>query len=385
MEKMKKRILIVTEGYFPAENYGGPPVSVRNLCNNLKDEFDFFIIAKAHDLNSKEKLSGIVEGWNTRDEAKVTYLSNDSFKSSSFNKIIKEVKPDLIYLQSFFSYTYVPQMLRISKKNDIKTLIAPRGELLEGAYRKKWKKLPYKNILKWLYIDEKVFFHATSENEINSIKSAFGNKNTILSFPNLPSGKFDKNIEKDVKKKDSGKLSLVFISRIVPKKNLIYALEILREIKGDVIFDIFGPTEDKLYWEKCQKAIKELPPNIVVNYKGILKNEEVKSRLSNYHFLLFPTLSENYGHVIVEAMLASCPVILSDQTPWNKIVEYEGGFVFPLKNKSMFIEVVQNLVLIDDNVYKNIEKNNEKFILNEIISNEEIIHQKYLFRELIKK
>ena len=38
------KVLIITEGYFPGNNYGGPPVSINNLCRLLKDKADFFII-----------------------------------------------------------------------------------------------------------------------------------------------------------------------------------------------------------------------------------------------------------------------------------------------------------------------------------------------------
>lgn len=40
------KVLIITEGYFPGNNYGGPPVSINNLCRLLKDKADFFYYNK---------------------------------------------------------------------------------------------------------------------------------------------------------------------------------------------------------------------------------------------------------------------------------------------------------------------------------------------------
>ena len=47
------KVLIITEGYFPGNNYGGPPVSINNLCRLLKDKADFYIITKDHDFKDK--------------------------------------------------------------------------------------------------------------------------------------------------------------------------------------------------------------------------------------------------------------------------------------------------------------------------------------------
>ena len=38
---------------------------------------------------------------------------------------------------------------------------------------------------------------------------------------------------------------------------------------------------------------------------------------SEYDVFLFPTMAENYGHVIFEAMAGGCVPIISDRTPWN--------------------------------------------------------------------
>jgi hypothetical protein len=45
--------------------------------------------------------------------------------------------------------------------------------------------------------------------------------------------------------------------------------------------------------------------------------------LAEYDLFLFPTLGENYGHVISEALASGCPVVISDQTPWRNL-EAEG-------------------------------------------------------------
>jgi glycosyltransferase involved in cell wall biosynthesis len=38
-----------------------------------------------------------------------------------------------------------------------------------------------------------------------------------------------------------------------------------------------------------------------------------------------PTLNENFGHSILESFCAGCPVIISDQTPWNGLQAIKVG------------------------------------------------------------
>lgn len=59
---------------------------------------------------------------------------------------------------------------------------------------------------------------------------------------------------------------------------------------------------------------------------------------------LFPTLGENYGHVIFEALAAGCPVIVSDQTPWQDLEKREVGWVIPLADQQRYCQVIEQIL-----------------------------------------
>jgi glycosyltransferase involved in cell wall biosynthesis len=148
--------------------------------------------------------------------------------------------------------------------------------------------------------------------------------------------------------KKPGQLRAVFISRFSPKKNLSGALKMLAGVLGDVSFDLYGPKEDLEYWDECQGLIAALPPNIRVRYCGEIEHERVARVFSEYDLFLFPTLGENYGHVISEALASGCPVLISDQTPWRNL-EAEGvGWDIPLGDTERFRSVLQQCVDGDD-------------------------------------
>ncbi len=70
------------------------------------------------------------------------------------------------------------------------------------------------------------------------------------------------------------------------------------------------------------------------------------------HDLFFlPTLGENFGHVILEALCAGCPVLISDQTPWRGLEEKGVGWDLSLSKPEMFREVLQRCVDMNDEEY----------------------------------
>jgi glycosyltransferase involved in cell wall biosynthesis len=136
---------------------------------------------------------------------------------------------------------------------------------------------------------------------------------------------------------------VVFISRISPMKNLLVAIESLMHSTGRVVMSIYGPIEDKAYWARCQAAIERLPSNVEAIYKGALGRDRVRQKFAENDLFLFPTLGENFGHVIAESLSASCPVVCSDRTPWGTVLAAGGGIVIHDPTPEAFGLAVQKI------------------------------------------
>ena len=108
------KVLIVTMGFFPGKKYGGPPVSINNFCS-LMDNCECYIVSLDHDFREKDKYDNIENGWNERDNCRVMYLSDSEYGKVAFERIISEINPDIIYLQSLFQSCVIP-CLSIAKK-----------------------------------------------------------------------------------------------------------------------------------------------------------------------------------------------------------------------------------------------------------------------------
>jgi len=111
-------------------------------------------------------------------------------------------------------------------------------------------------------------------------------------------------------------------------------------VKADLIFDIYGPIEDKSYWQDCLKLVQKLPSNIKVNYCGAVEADQVMDVLCAYDLFFFPTRGESYGHVIAESLSVGTPALISDQTPWKNLAIDSLGWDLPL-NVEKFVEKIE--------------------------------------------
>lgn len=335
------KILIIMAGFFPGQKYGGPSVSVDNFCS-LMSECECYIVTHNHDMGESVPYAGIVEGtWIDRGNCNVMYLSNEDYGKHQFESVITEIRPDIIYLQGLFQQCILP-CLQLAKKYKIKVLLAPRGELCGGAFKKKYKKIPYIVYLRVNGLIRSISFQSTSDEETESIQKYLGADkkriNYLTNIPSIPRQVHEHSI------KEPRKARFIFLSRVHPKKNLLSAIRYFENISGSVKFDIYGPLEDESYWNECLKEIEKLPKNIEVQYRGLVSHDKVHEIFSKYDAFLFPTLSENYGHVIAEALIVGCPVIISDQTPWNDVNEYNVGWAIPLRDEKGFCNAIQQVV-----------------------------------------
>jgi len=381
------KVLVFTGGYLPAKNYGGPVVSIKNLVDQCGDDFQFYIVTTDHDFGESKRLNNIKDGWNLVGNANVMYLTNEQISFKYVKKIINDITPDLMYQNSFFDTKFCIPSLIISKQKNIPLLIAPRGEICLNAFKiKRYKKRTYVGFIKISKLLKDVYFQSTSDEEREQFENVLNiNPSMIIELENIPSLPPDwKNIPLK-KEKRIGELRMVFLSRIQTKKNLHYAIEVLKAIKSKVAYDIYGPIENAEYWQTCKNIINDLPPNISVKYKGVVERDNLYSTLRSYHVMFFPTLSENYGHAIVESMLSGCPVIISDQTPWNGVNEMEAGWALPLNDRQGFVNALESVANMNNIQYKTLVNNNFEYIKKQMKTTELVEEYIDRFNKIIQR
>jgi glycosyltransferase involved in cell wall biosynthesis len=141
--------------------------------------------------------------------------------------------------------------------------------------------------------------------------------------------------------KQAGALKTVLAARISPMKNTLAAIRMVGQLEGEVELDLWGPLEDRGYWADCQQQMLLCRPNVKVRYRGEVAHEHLHVLLHGYDVMLLPTLGENFGHSIIEALSAGLPVVISDRTPWQGLMDVGVGADVPLDNEPEFVRQLE--------------------------------------------
>lgn len=375
---MKRRVIIFNGYYFPAQNYGGPSTSVENMIEACSEMLDFYLIVANHDFGNSKKFSGIKDGWNNYGKAKVKYVNDKDFTTKNIRAWIREVKPISIYLSGVLSFRNLRYILA-ARKEHIKVIIPPRGEVNDNAVkRKSYKKRPYFIFLRLIKAYDKCAFHATSKAEAEGLKKYLHIESSRIEIlPNIPK----KIIYGHIVEKKIGNLHAVFVARICKTKNLLEALRALKNINGNVVYDIYGPIEDEQYWRECQAVMAYLPRNVMVSYQGVAGVKDIKDIYIHSECIILPTITENYGHSIVEALVTGCPCIIPQETtPWDSINNY-AGYTYKLGEIGKLQEAIQKIIDMDNDQYVNLVNNTYKFAEDNFISTNLVHRYIKLFTE----
>jgi glycosyltransferase involved in cell wall biosynthesis len=360
------KIFILLRHYLPGYKSGGPVRTIANMVDHLGDQFQFWILTKDRDATDTKPYPNVqIDSWNQVGKARVYYASPTALSWRNVRCLTLDLNPDVVYLNSFLlplSIKYLA-MRRLGIVPDIPVILAPRGEFSPRFLQlKKAKRGSYMAVASLLGLYDDLIWQASSCREVEDIRNQWNRNVEIQIVPDVPAMPDLKVSQKWSKEKLPGQVKFAFVSRIAPVKNLLAALRKLQKVSGQIEFNIFGPVSDEKYWADCQNLIKQLPSNVVVAYGGSIPHEQVSAVLQEHHFFLLPTLGENFGHAIYEALVAGCPPIISDQTVWRELSTCEAGWDIPLSHDRRWHEVLQQCVNMGQETYDNLSANAQQYV-----------------------
>lgn len=357
----KPRLLMMASLFFPQKNSGGPPVSIQNLIDELKSEYEIVAISKNHEIGQSRALSGVQSGWNDMPFGRAYYVPYGQHTLRNILALIDEVTPDIIYQNSFFSYDDLLPVLVYHRKHPwVRLIITPRGEFQERSYRNgHLKKFLYCQGLKMLGLLKNVDWQVADKTEAGTLSRVLNVPvDEIFVIPNISKGGcIDKT-----RVKQKGILKIIYTGRIHQYKNLKYALEVISRLKGRIQFDIYGAIEDKQYFAECRALMDNMPEGISCACHGVHTNEQIRQLIGKYHVLFAPSQSEAYGQSIAEALLVDVPVVISDQTPWSDVAQYNAGYAIELDRQQLFVSRLQEFVDMDNERFSTIANNAGRYI-----------------------
>lgn len=329
ISKPKPRILSLLGCYWPGNEATGPAQSFAAFSAGLHTDVDIRVVAK--DPNGDAP-----QGWQEGATSTRAQLPIGPFGARGLLGLLRETPHDVLLLNGFHDRAFTIPALVYRKLGLIParpTILSPRGEFADGARSlKARKKRIFLRAVHLTELTQDVWLHATAEHEKNDIEAIGLSCRGILQAPNmrqlpdLP----------HIRPPEGGALHIAFLGRVSPVKNLEFAIKVLSEVKAPVCFNIYGPQVDPEYWKRLQVLISKLPSHITVTAHGTVPHDQVAQTLAAHDLFFLPTLGENFGHAINEALSAGVPALIADTTPWRGLQASQAGWDLALSRPDLF-------------------------------------------------
>lgn len=365
-------ILLFADYYLPGFKAGGPIRAISNLVEALSADFQFDIVTRDRDLGDDDPYPGITAGeWMKVGSARVNYVSRENLSFMYMLELLQTHPYHAIYLNSFFSTLAIRVLAlrRVGLIPKVPIILAPRGEFSPGALQfKASRKKAYIALTKIGELCRDITWQASSSHEADDIRLMWRDETRHAARVGITSEILSHETDALAvrKPKQKGILHAAIILRISNKKNLDGALRLLRGVKGQMTWSVYGPVEDPEYWNLCKRLILGLPQNVRVFYHGAISHEQVGGVLAGKDLFFFPTFGENFGHAIIEALQAGCPVLISDQTPWRNLEERGVGWDVPLDKPELFHAAIEKMISMSEDEHRHMCRSAIAYV-NEIV------------------
>ncbi|MFG6468706.1 glycosyltransferase family 4 protein [Roseateles sp. BYS87W] len=347
------RVLVLTPYFLPAEQGGGSVTAVLQVLQQLRDDFEFTVLARNHDLGQTQAF--LPQACRDAEAATGTRIHHLPSGWRGLVALARELREpwDVVYANSVMAPDLAlwPLLLRRLGLATRRAawLLAPRGELMPGALAQRARlKRSYLGFMQVLGLWRGLTWQATSNEEAQALRTRFG-CTSIAEVADLPNAPADMP---DGMTRAPGPLRVLFVSRIDPVKNLAGVLEVLAGVLHPVELSIVGPIGDAAYWARCQSHITQLPPQVRVVYRGPVPPQAVAHQFKQADLLFLPSLGENHGYVIAEALAAGCPVLISDRTPWRDLTSQGVGHDLALDDLPAFREALARHAAMSDEAWQ---------------------------------
>lgn len=315
------RLLHVVPTYLPATRYGGPIYAVHGLCRALVrrgHEVEVFTTNVDGDRDSDVALNTPV----TLDGVSVRYFPSTLrrlYRSPQMRDALDDsiARYDVVHLHSVFLWpTYAAG--RAAKRNGVPYVISPRGMLVPEliARKSRFTKMMWIRTIERRTFAQAARVHFTAQSEWDDARRIPIPLPDPFVVPNgidLPPAGSNTRLP----------ATLLFLGRINWKKGTDRLIDAIKDVP-DVRVIIAGNDDEELT-PKLRAQAQQNGVADRVEFRGPVSGVAKDELLQTSTALVLPSLSENFGNVVLEAMAAEMPVILTPEVGLASDVLHAGA------------------------------------------------------------
>ncbi|NMM11435.1 MAG: glycosyltransferase [Polaromonas sp.] len=229
-------------------------------------------------------------------------------------------RPDIIHLHGVW-LPFLMIAARVANKQGIPYIISPHGSYEPWALnQKRLKKAIALVTYQGMVNRAAAMFFATAPQEADSIRRLRLSQPIAV----IPNGVDINSLPEHVLA--DGKRTILFLSRIHPKKGLLDLVEAWAQVRDQTWrIVIAGPDEDG-HQSEVQGAIAARGLASDFEFVGLVDGVKKSACFQNAELFILPTYSENFGIAVAEALVHEVPVITTTGAPWEDLVTFKCGW-----------------------------------------------------------
>jgi glycosyltransferase involved in cell wall biosynthesis len=318
------RLLIVTPYFYPGTAAGGPITSWVNLVSKHAHSRSISVFTADRDFGASAPYQDTSPPTTELAAVRVSYVnpSRPDFVNRLYRAVTSR-EVDAVIVTGIWSmrFSLLPCVLASFGPHTAPLFVAPRGDLqpealLHHAWRKKLVGVISRRALRYCGAT----LVAASDTEVSACE-AWSPKVPVVLGVNVP-----RTVE-FARSTHHPRLRVLVAGRIHPHKGLHHAIAALDMMRHPVHLTICGPVEDPEYWRSCVTALDRVASHMDWEYLGRLSADALADQMRQADVLLQLSVSENFSHVVAEALQAGCSVVVSDSIPWATDLPAEAGIV----------------------------------------------------------
>lgn len=351
------KIFFPLEVFYPSQA-GGPANSIYWLTKNLvKEGLEPIIVASDKGIEPGFPLNQWVEN----EAGKVIHVKTRSLRipvGQTLRSLLNFYQADIVHISSFFypAAFITAFAARASRK---KIIWSARGELDTPAleYSKTRKAFVLWFIKR--FIGQYPVFHSTCYEETDYIKLSFGEGAEIVQIPNFI--EIPRKVERS-----AGEKYILFLGRVAWKKgieNLINAIAISDEfMRSEYVLKIAGRGAPE-YVASLKELVAKEKLEKKIEFVGQVEGEAKQKLLADAFWTIMPSLTENFGLVVLESLAQNTPVIASKGSPWEVLEKERLGFWVD-NSPECLAGVLKKIVGMDASEYDSYRSRGREFVEN---------------------
>lgn len=163
------------------------------------------------------------------------------------------------------------------------------------------------------------------------------------------------NVKNIFQRKTNEKLKIIFVGRPILSKGIHYLIEVLSGLDFPWQLEIFGSVPEKP--NQISKKLLLFLQNSNCKCYGSISNSKLLDRMRNSHVMIFPSLYEGFGQVILKSLACGLPIITTENTGApDIIINGKNGFITPIRDVKFTRKILYQLYL-DEKFRCNIAEN----------------------------